>query len=148
MLLTFAVLPSQAQQIYYAAPNANGSGGSWNDPGDLETLLSLVPDGSQVWAMHGLYNIGSSIVIDRSLSVYGGFEGNESSIEERGLVSHNYSILNSAQTAISSMLCVNVDPYLGVHPITNISHFKLDGFYFWNACIPGWGGAFSLNIPI
>ena len=145
LLLLFA---AQAHaQIYYSEPYATGTGSSWFDPGDLETLLTNAPDGSQVWVKQGLYDISNTIVITHSISIYGGFEGTENNPSERSLITHNYSILHApSQIMIGSILSVNVDPYNGIHPvIQNISHFELDGFYLENAFTGSWGGALRVE---
>lgn len=147
LLLLFAV-QMHAKQVYYVKPVATGlgDGSSWDNAGDLKAILTNAIDGSQVWVQQGLYEIDSSIVITHSISVYGGFFGSETLFSQRNVFSNNYSILHSTQAPISSMLCVNVDPYNGIHPITAINHFELDGFYLENAFAPSaWGGALRVE---
>lgn len=98
LFLTLFTLVSSsltAQTVRYVKPNGTGNGTSWaNASGDLRSTLANATSGIQVWVAAGTYypvSCSNCTVADREqrfeinngVAVYGGFEGNETSLTER-----------------------------------------------------------------
>lgn len=93
-----------AQTIYYVKPTASGNGsglGGWNNAtNSLPTALSTAQDGDQIWIAAGLYKPTSTtvraerFVINRNLTVYGGFVGTESSPASRTITGFSSTTLS------------------------------------------------------
>ncbi|GEM_PF-1745402 len=77
--------------IIYVKAGSNGSGVNWDDAlGEINqaiTLASTAGQKRQVWVAKGTYcgdtSLVSAISLAAGVSVYGGFDGTESSLEER-----------------------------------------------------------------
>lgn len=118
-LLTLTILiPSLlcARTIYVSA-GATGAGSSWQDAmGDLQQALAVAESGDQIWVSTGTFvpttsdDREISFVIKDGVEIYGGFEGKESSIEERelglyptilsGEIGHKDSLQDNSYTII------------------------------------------------
>lgn len=87
-------LSSHAQTIYVDA-DAMGSndGSTWNNAFvDLGDALAMAISGQEIWVAEGVYRPGgavpnreSSFVIPDGVELYGGFTGNESTLDERNV---------------------------------------------------------------
>ena len=91
----FNIYPSNMcpmQDTLYIAANANGDGSSWNSPHsnvkDALDVLSLYKRG-QLWIKKGTYTGDTTaeyaFTIPSGITIYGGFDGTESSLGERDL---------------------------------------------------------------
>ncbi|GAB3983095.1 hypothetical protein GCM10028806_56050 [Spirosoma terrae] len=91
--ISYAFL-NNAQSILYVTESGTGdfSGSSWINslPGNqLQSRLKTIEAGKQVWVARGTYkptitaNRAVSFAMRNGVSIYGGFQGNESSIEQR-----------------------------------------------------------------
>jgi len=94
-LILFAILsvclalPSQAgNMVCHVSNSGTGDGSSWTESMDLHSALADV-NCSEIWVQSGTYypTTGTdrfvSFVIDRTLKLYGGFAGNETSLNQR-----------------------------------------------------------------
>jgi len=94
--------------IVYVTPNGEGDGSSWEDAyGNLQLAIEvahIIPEINQVWVQSGIYkptmfpNGGNSerevhFSLRNDVSVYGGFSGNETELNERDY-STNETILS------------------------------------------------------
>lgn len=74
----FGLIPAHASPtILYVKSNASGAnnGTSWADAyTNLQSALSIVSSGDEIWVAAGTY---SSITLKNGVSVYGGFAGTE-----------------------------------------------------------------------
>jgi hypothetical protein len=82
-------------QTIFIKPNATGDGSSWqNAKGDLRAALASAKKGTQIWVAKGTYYTTYCAVcndaerrlsfdIPDSIAVYGGFNGNETSLAQR-----------------------------------------------------------------
>lgn len=86
VLMTICLLPlaATAQTIYHVTADATtGDGSSWNNPMTLTNALTKAQAKDQIWVKAGTYPGG--ITLQSGISLYGGFEGTESSPEERAI---------------------------------------------------------------
>lgn len=99
-ILFFSVLLStmlniQAKTIYYVKQGATGTGTSWtNASGNIQAMINGATSGDEIWVAQGTYyptqavnDINDprdkSFVLQESVSMFGGFQGIETSIEQR-----------------------------------------------------------------
>ena len=86
VLMTICLLPlaATAQTIYHVTADATtGDGSSWNNPMTLTNALTKAKAKDQIWVKAGTYR--GSFSLKSGISLYGGFEGTESSPEERAI---------------------------------------------------------------
>ena len=90
--LSLLQLGAQQTDRIFVKPDGNGDGSSWATPlGDLHQALAMaVPNsGTEIWVATGVYfttsgtNRSLSFRIPSGIKLYGGFAGNEQSIEAR-----------------------------------------------------------------
>lgn len=97
-------LPALAQPIVYVtvAGSGNGSGNSWTNslPGtELASRVATAPSGTQFWVTAGIYkpttttNRMASFSIASGVSVFGGFSGAETQLDQRNFF-QNKTILS------------------------------------------------------
>lgn len=89
-----------SSQIIYVAAGATGDGSSWaTAAGDLQQVLNSVLPGTQVWVKEGNYTPASCtncsfndrnqyFQIPNGVKIFGGFAGNETSINQRDIAAH------------------------------------------------------------
>lgn len=86
VLMTICLLPlaATAQTIYHVTADATtGDGSSWNNPMTLTIALTRAQARDQIWVEAGTYR--GSFSLKSGVSLYGGFAGTESSIDERAI---------------------------------------------------------------
>lgn len=96
-LLVLAFAPDAMAQVVYVKSDAAGAndGSSWeNAYTDLSTALASAPEG-EIWVAASLYHPGSGVpdtfstfMVTSQVDLYGGFAGNENSIEERDIAAN------------------------------------------------------------
>jgi predicted outer membrane repeat protein len=76
----------------YVAANPDGRG--WkNAVGDIQTAVNMAQrPGQEIWVKAGTYNISSSIIINKSVSISGGFNGSEQRSTERNIAANTTTI--------------------------------------------------------
>lgn len=87
LLLSSLVFP----ETYYVKPDGDDatSGTSWQTA--FKTITKAVNttiNGDNIWVAEGTYQEGDTITIPEGISVYGGFSGTETSLEERNISEH------------------------------------------------------------
>ena len=91
VLMTICLLPlaATAQTTYYVKTAATGtaSGDSWDNATTLSDALAKAKAKDQIWVQAGTYTapITDGFTLQSGVSLYGGFEGTESSPEERAI---------------------------------------------------------------
>jgi hypothetical protein len=134
--------------------NTSGQGsGIWTNPyNDLQTAINNASSGDEIWVAAGTYSPSSpangstdfrdnTFFIDKSITIYGGFVGNETSLSQRNLnLVNNPSILNGIITNGTNI-------YHAYHVLLIVSQYAnvnvtLDGFVIEN------GDATGNGIPI
>lgn len=78
-----------AGPVIYADPNATGwnNGSSWDDAftslEDAVASANRYGPGAQIWLRKGIYRQGVALVPQSGISIYGGFAGDETSLDQR-----------------------------------------------------------------
>ncbi|RAV28963.1 T9SS type B sorting domain-containing protein [Sinomicrobium soli] len=72
ILLLFSTFSSA--QIY-VSPTGTGDGSSWEQASSLPDAVSDAPSGATLWLREGTYTVASTIVINRTMEILGGFSG-------------------------------------------------------------------------
>ena len=91
-------------QIVYVEPFGNGNGTSWSDASSLQSALLSAPSDTEIWVKGGVYNpviCNPCTQLQREISfdiptgvrVYGGFNGTETSLDQRD-VNGNVTVLS------------------------------------------------------
>lgn len=88
LFLTGSVLSARAQNTWYIKPSAAGlaDGSSWaNASNSLQAVIDAAANNDTIWIAAGTYQAGSNqwFNLAKPLNIYGGFSGNESSLQER-----------------------------------------------------------------
>ena len=89
--MTICLLPlaAMAQTTYYVTTDATvaGDGSSWNNPMTLTDALNTAKAKDQIWVQAGTYTapITDGFTLQSGVSLYGGFAGTESSIDDRAI---------------------------------------------------------------
>jgi parallel beta-helix repeat protein len=75
--------------VFYVKAGGTGTGTSWDCPmGDLQVAINSAAGGQQVWVAKGTYqraNTGEWFSMKNNVKIYGGFNGDETSITQRNL---------------------------------------------------------------
>lgn len=108
---TYTLNPiSRGPQVTYVRSGGTGEGTSWADAaGNLARVMYAAIEGDQIWVAEGTYTPTTtgdrtrSFLLRTGVEVYGGFAGNESSLNERDIDNH--------QTILSGDLGGNDDYY-------------------------------------
>lgn len=91
--------------VCHVVQGASGSGASWSDAtGDLQAAIDAANSGDQIWIASGTYHPTSLIkstkktskafILKDGVSLYGGFAGTETSLDERATGSLPYEMTN------------------------------------------------------
>src|SRR5690606_35258339 len=75
VFLLLCVSKLKAQGSIYVAPNATGNGSSWQNPSNLQDALLNAATDDIINLKHELYRINTTLVIERTLHIYGGYSG-------------------------------------------------------------------------
>lgn len=132
---TFTKICLIAQQVYYVNGEATGSnnGDTWaNAYTDIQTALQHAQYGDQIWIAEGMYkptvdlNRNQSFVVPNGVSIWGGFSGSETSIDQRDILS-NPTILSGeiGDQNTRSDNSFHVVVLLGADHTTVIDGFKI-----------------------
>lgn len=90
---TSAAEPFEVQKVIFVKPDAEVLGGAlgtkWSDAITLESAVTNAGVADVLWIKKGTYNVGKQnrdgLVIPREMSLYGGFNGTETNLEQRNL---------------------------------------------------------------
>ena len=103
LLLSACVTAMEAQSVYFVESGGTGSGASWNDAGDLQTVLNSVSSGAQILVKSGIYY--GFFTIHCPVALYGGCDGTENSLADRQLNWNNPTILSTGNQFSSCLSC-------------------------------------------
>lgn len=93
-LLMLCAAPALAQDVWHVSPAGGGDGSSWDSPVTLHQALGSAKAGDEVWVQgfetidspDKLYTVPDDVeafTVPSGVSLYGGFRGDETSIDER-----------------------------------------------------------------
>jgi len=132
LALGLPVLPASAAQPIYVDANATGknNGTSWDDAyTDLQSALASDTSGEEIWVAEGTYKPTSgsdrsvSFELDSGEKVYGGFDGTETSREQRDWVANETILSGDIGTEGDSS-----DNSYHVVMVQSANNIILDGF--------------------
>ncbi len=69
----------------HVATDGTGDGSSWASASSLTNALASATAGDQLWIKEGLYTNDTYFTISKTLTLYGGFDGTETSLGSRAL---------------------------------------------------------------
>lgn len=101
-LALFCVLTAQAQNRIYVSPDGTGDGTSWDATTKLESALAKAQAGDEIW-LKGFHQITDATTqlyvapengwtVPSGVKIFGGFEGTETSIEQRKTLGKAYQM--------------------------------------------------------
>ncbi|TRX57686.1 T9SS type A sorting domain-containing protein [Fulvivirga sp. M361] len=138
--VVFAATPARST-LYFVDADAEGTndGSSWaNAFNDLTDALTAAEDGSDIWIAEGIYKPGGETPSESSkfsvfrpgLRIYGGFDGTETSLEDRDVSLHT--------TILSGDIGVIDDPSDNVDVIVQYTNrFNDNDLQLYNMTIRG-----------
>ncbi len=105
-------------QIVYVSPNGNGTGDgtSWGNAAMLPDAVATAAPGATLQLRQGTYNVSSTILIDKTLEIFGGFSGSgnqrdpalyPSVIDGQGSVHMIQTGYNSSNTLFDGISFIN-----------------------------------------
>jgi len=75
---------SPPEGVWYVDPAKAGDGTSWKTAfATIQQAVDRAPDGEQIWVKEGVYALTSEIIVDKPVSIYGGFSGKERRLAAR-----------------------------------------------------------------
>jgi Synergist-CTERM protein sorting domain-containing protein len=74
-----------ADKRVYVSADGSGTGESWSNPANIEYAIKSSP--SEIWLKAGVYNV-TNLVIDKNITIRGGFAGTETDINQRQLTAN------------------------------------------------------------
>jgi len=139
-----------ATTIYVSPTGASGKDGlSWaNSKQTVAQAVGIAVEGDQIWVQAGTYSQAASInVTVKGVSIYGGFVGTETTLEERNWATNKTILNNTGATTATRLFLV------GNGTGIDASNFVLDGFTLQNGYSSSGGailfsGSLSLNMTV
>lgn len=116
MMSTYTSFTITVRDPIYVDEDATGTphnGSSWNNAYlYLQDAISAAGSGDEIWVADGNYTPGttreSSFQMETGVSIYGGFEGNETSREQRNWNEHETILDGDRATSADTDNCYNV----------------------------------------
>lgn len=148
-------------EIFYVDASASGAndGSSWaNAYNDLANAIASSPPGAQLWVAAGTYS-STGILVNQEITIYGGFAGNESFLEEREIYDNLTTIdgggtsftlfrINQNNVVIDGFTLTENDPGSsavgGAIGVIGVSNLLIRNCTFLN-CTGDLGGAIGLQ---
>ncbi|NPA94981.1 MAG: right-handed parallel beta-helix repeat-containing protein [Thermodesulfobacteria bacterium] len=110
LFLFFSFYPVNSEAItwvsntWYVKPDGSDpvgctGGDSWQTAfATIQKAIDCSQDGDQIWVAQGTYSLSWSINLNKAVALYGGFSGNETSLDERDWESHKTIVDGNGQT--------------------------------------------------
>jgi predicted outer membrane repeat protein len=75
---------SAPEGVWFVDPSKSGNGTSWkNACATIQQAVDSAADGQEIWVKEGAYPLASEIVVNKAVTLYGGFTGSERDREKR-----------------------------------------------------------------
>ena len=129
-------------QPLYVKPDATGDGTSWLSPMDLKDALKIAIRNDEIWVASGTYkpttgnDREASFEIKEGIKLYGGFDGFESSKDERDwfknktILSGDIGVLNDSTDNVKRVVDIEADQ----------DSVVVDGLIIEDGYVYSWGG--------
>lgn len=91
-----ATIQTTVKAVWYVdgAMPASGAGTLWNQAfKTIPEAVSAAATGDEIWVREGSHSLASPIILNKAVSLYGGFEGNETTLGQRDW-KNNPTIIN------------------------------------------------------
>lgn len=118
---TYAFSTQKFKNYFISSHASNGNGSSWDEALSVQNLQNILQNlhdkNVTLWFKNGEYNISNTINIDKNITLYGGFEGNETKLEQR-VLDKNTTFIGNDQKAIfkiNSFANVAIDGFTFLH---------------------------------
>lgn len=142
------LLQLNAAKVFFVKFGGNGNGSSWESPmGDLQLALGAAKAGDQIWVAAGKYtptrqnDRTASFVLVESVTMLGGFAGNETSADQRK--PHLNQTILSGEIGLPNAI---QDNSFTVVFAANVSKLTIvDGFIITGGAANGFGETGQLN---
>ncbi|MGO3707725.1 T9SS type B sorting domain-containing protein [Mesonia hippocampi] len=123
IVICFSIFYANAQSIVYVSPTGTGNGTSWAQATDITSALASANNNTDIWLKEGSYLINSTLIVGSdNLSLYGGFVGTETSLNQRNWQNNLTTFDGQNSTKI---MRINADDCI------------LDGITFTNGFVTG-----------
>lgn len=115
--------------VWYVDAAGSGDGRSWKSAfATLQQAVDAAAEGQEIWVRAGTYSLTSEIVVDKAITLLGGFAGNERKKEKRD---------PKTQPVVLSVASIG-------HAISlNAKNIQINGFVFRNANSANGGAVFA-----
>ncbi len=130
-ILLICLCTALQAKTYFVKPLASGSGSSWQDACPLLTALASAEAGDDVWVAAGAYlptttnNRDASFQLRQGVRLYGGFSGQETSLQQR-----NWMLNKSILSGDIGQADLSEDNAYTILYIENGENILVDGFIF------------------
>jgi len=146
----FLITSISSKTIYVSTTGASAKDGlSWTNPKQtLTQAIGIAVEGDQIWVKTGTYGQTAGVNVTlKSISIYGGFVGTETTLSERNWAA-NKTILNNTGATTATRLFL-----IGSGAGVDASNFILDGFTLQNGYSNSGGallfsGSLSSNMTV
>ncbi len=114
----YGFFPSDTTNIVYVSREGNNSNGnSWDNAyTSLQRAIDYSPNNSQIWMAKGNYDSSVRIDLREAIYIYGGFSGNEKSLEERN-IEKNPVVLNGKRSE-KHVVSITTSKYIRIDGLT------------------------------
>jgi len=90
---------------------------------DIQDALDIASNGNEIWVAEGTYVLSSGMSINKSISIYGGFDGTESTLGDRDSFPGNtHTTTVDGDGSVSTCLLLTDDATIDGFTITNGNH--------------------------
>lgn len=116
--VSLSPLLAMSQTIHYVSPGGAGTGTSWTNAfGDIQTAINSASSGDIIYIAKGQYTPSSTILITKSIKLYGGFSGTESNPDER-IIGSLHTTNSTGIIGQRDRAAIYINPTLNTHEIT------------------------------
>ena len=129
LFVLYSISSISAKTIFVSTTGTSAKDGlSWTNPKQtMAQAIGIAVEGDQIWVKTGTYGQTSSVNVTlKSISIYGGFVGTETTLSERNWAANKTILNNTGATTATRLFLV------GSGSGVDASNFILDGFTLQN----------------